>query len=382
MKVNTRAMRQHPTCPGPGIRTNRLARLSAWCALAAALPAAHAAGRAVDFAPTANVQYEWTQVDSGHGGADGEDGFRRARVGFRLQGRDKHWQFVAEHDFADRTPADAYVEWTPAQGQSLRIGQFKQPFTLEDANSDKQTAFLEPSFVGVFAISRRIGVDYGRYGKRGTLDVALFDQRLDGTNASRGATVRGTWVVLAGDANLLHVGASLASESPDTPRASFSANPGTVFTGMRVASTGAITGVERLDRAALEALWLHGAWSLQAETAQVRARRDAAAAFRGNASSVLLTWSPDGGARSYKRGVAAAPAPKGQALWELGLRWSAIDLDDAGVAGGRADSLGASATCYLNKYVRVIGDVVHVDSHRRGIDSAPQVVGVRLQFTY
>ena len=63
---------------------------------------------------------------------------------------------------------------------------------------------------------------------------------------------------------------------------------GTVFTDVRVASTGGISGVERLDRAAVEGLWLHGPWSLQAETAQVRARRDAAADFHGNASSVLI----------------------------------------------------------------------------------------------
>ncbi|MGN6512309.1 MAG: OprO/OprP family phosphate-selective porin [Lysobacteraceae bacterium] len=355
--------------------------LACAAALAATLPAARAADLPFEFSPTANVQYEWTQVDTDTAAPDGEHGFRRGRLGFRLQGKDKHWQFVAEHDFADRTPADAYLEWTPAEGHALRVGQFKQAFTLEDANSDKQTAFLEPSFVGLFAISRRVGAEYARYGKSGTLNVALFDQRVDGTNDSHGATARGTWVLHAGADGVVHVGASLASESPRTGSASFSANPGTVFTSVRVASTGSIAGVERLDRAAIEGLWLHGPWSLQAETAQVRARRDAAADFRGNASSVLLTWSPNG-ARTYKRGVAAAPVPKGHAIWEFGLRWSAIDLDDAGVAGGHADSVGVAATCYVNRNLRVIGDVLRVDSNRRGVETSPVVAGVRLQFTY
>ena len=355
--------------------------LACAAALCATLPGARAGELPFSFAPTANVQYEWAEVDTDNASADGEHGFRRGRLGFRLQGKDKHWQFVAEHDLAERTPADAYLEWTPVDGQSLRVGQFKQPFTLEDANSDKQTAFLEPSFVGGFAISRRIGAEYARFGKRGTFNVAVFDQRLDGTNDARGATVRGTWVLHADEAGVLHVGASVASESPEAPRASFSANPGTVFTGVRVASTGGIDGVERLDRAALEGLWLQGPWSLQVEAAQVRARRDAAADFHGNASSLLLTWSPNG-ARSYKRGVAVAPTPKGHAVWEFGLRWSAIDLNDTGVAGGHADSIGLAATCYANRYVRVIGDVLRVDSDRRGVETSPVVAGVRFQFTY
>ena len=350
-------------------------------ALAAAMPAAHAGDLPFDIAPTANVQYEWTQVDTDHASPDGEQGFRRGRLGFRLQGHDKRWQFVAEHDFADRTPADAYFEWTPAAGHALKIGQFKQPFSLEDANSDKQTAFLEPSFVGIFAMSRRIGAEYARFGHRGTLNVALFGQRLDGTNDSHGVTTRGTWILHSTSDGVLHVGASLATESPETPQASFSANPGTIFTKVRVASTGAIADVQRLDRAALEGLWLHGAWTLQAETAQVRARRDSAPAFHGDASSVLLTWSPDG-ERTYKRGVALAPTPKGHPVWEFALRWSAIDLDDAGVRGGRDDSVGAAATCYLTGNVRVIADVVHNDSDRRGIETSPVVAGLRLQLTY
>lgn len=355
--------------------------LACAAALGATLPAARADERAIDFAPTANVQYEWTQVDTDHAAPNGEYGFRRGRLGFRLQDRAKRWQFVAEHDFADRTPADAYLEWTPATGHSLRVGQFKQPFSLEDANSDKQSAFLEQSFVGVFAMSRRIGAEYARFGQRGTWNIALFGQRLDGTNDSRGVTTRGTWILHSGTDGVLHVGASLATESPEAPQASFSANPGTVFTTVRVASTGAIADVQRLDRAALEGLWLHGAWTLQAETAQVRARRDIAPAFHGDASSVLLTWSPNG-ARTYKRGVALSPTPKGHPVWEFALRWSAIDLDDAGVAGGHADSIGAAATCYLTGNVRVIADVVHNDSDRRGIETSPVVAGVRLQFTY
>lgn len=335
-----------------------------------------------DFSPTANVQYDWAQVDSDLTGVEGEEGFRRARLGFRLKDAGKRWQFVAEHDFADRTPADAYLELTPREGHAFRVGQFKQPFTLEDANSDKQTAFLEASFAGAFAISRRIGAEYARFGSRGTFNVAVFGQRLDGTSESPGASARGTWLLHKDGNSAAHVGFSVASESPRNERGSFSTSPGTVFTTPKAASTGSLSDVDRVDRAAVEGLWMRDAWSLQGEAVQVVARREGAADFHGNASSLLLTWSPDGNARTYKRGVATAPSADKGVAWELGLRWSAIDLDDDVVSGGHAESVGLAATCYFNSNVRLIANVLRVDAARRGVHDDPLVVGTRLQLTY
>lgn len=340
-----------------------------------------AASPAFDFAPVVNIQYDWARFDNDQRAFEDTDDFRRGRLGFKLKGTNKLWQFVAEHDFADKTPADAYLELTPTDGHAIRIGQFKQPFLLEDAVSDKSTPLLEPSLVGVFAISRRIGLEYARFGERGTLNAAVFGQRLDGTSESLGASVRGTWLLPTPADTNAHLGMSLATESPDSARASFSVAPGTSLTPLRLASTGAIAGIDHLDRAAMEGLWMRAAWSVQAEIAAVAMRGDGPG-FRGDAQSLLVTWSPSGDARSYKRGVAGAPSTTDGAAWELALRWSAIDLDDDATQGGRVQHIGLGATCYLNKHVRVIANVLRLDSTRRGIDDDPLVAGLRLQLTY
>jgi phosphate-selective porin OprO/OprP len=350
-------------------------------ALSFAMPLASASSLPFDFKPSANLQYEWSSVDSELAASVSDDYFRRARLGFRLEDRDRRWQFVAEHDFADRTPADAYLQWNLAPGHSLRVGQFKQPFLLEDAISDKQTAMLESSFVGVFAISRRIGAEYARFGKNGTLNAAVFGQRLDGTSESPGVTLRGTHLLHGDSSNTVHVGMSLASETPDRHSASFNAPPGTAMAGLRAASTGSIGNVDRLDRAGLDGLWIHQAWSLQGEMAQVSARRDGAD-FTGRASSVQATWSPSGDGRSYKRGVATAPSPQGHVGWELALRWSSIDLDDGAIHGGTAESYGLAATCYLHPNARLIANALWLDDERRGVSDTPFVAGLRLQLTY
>lgn len=357
-------------------------RTACLVACACAPTAAAAASLPFDLSPTANVQYDWAQVDSDHATTENEDGFRRARLGFRVKDPGKRWQFVAEHDFADRTPADAYLELTPREGDAYRIGQYKQPFTLEDAISDKQAAFLEQSFVGAFAISRREGAEYARFGAHGTFNVAVFGQRLDGTNDSPGASARGTWLLHKDSTGAAHVGFSVASDSPRSEKGSFSATPGTILTTLKAASTGSLRAVDRIDRGAVEGLWVRGAWSLQGEAAQIVARRDGFADFHGNASSVLFTWSPTGNARTYKRGVTNAPSADDGPAWEVALRWSAIDLDDGAVAGGHAESVGLATSVSLNSHVRLMANVLRVDAARRGVHDDPLVVGARLQLTY
>lgn len=330
---------------------------------------------AASIAPTANVQYEAAEV-SADSGDQTEEGFRRARLGFKLKG--KSWQLVAEHDFADKTPADAYFELTPAEGHSVRVGQFKQPFMLEDAISDKHSALLESAMISTFAVSRRLGVEYARQFERGTLNASMFGDRLDGTNESIGVAARATRLLRSGEREKMHVGLSLASEHPDNERASFRASPGTTFTDLRAASTGTLGGVDQLHRAAVEGVWLRDALTMQAEVAAVSVEREGGD-FRGTGGSVQVAWSPNGHMRSYKRGVIGAPAGDGIG-WELAARLSTIDLEDGRVRGGQADSYGVGVVCTFNPYARVLFNVVHTDLHQRSDD--PTVAGVRLQLTY
>ncbi len=357
------------------------ASIGSMLALTTTMAVASASSLPLDFKPSANLQYEWSSVHAADTAFTNDDYFRRARVGIRLEDKSRRWLFVAEHDLADQTPADAYLQWNPDPGHSLRVGQFKQPFLLEDAISDKQTAMLESSFLGAFAISRRIGAEYAYYFKSGTLNAAAYGQRLDGTRDSPGIALRGTRVLHSDSNTTVHVGISLANESPDNHSVSFKASSGSAMSGPSAASTGGIGDVDRLDRAGLDGLWIHNAWSVQGELAQVSVRRDGAD-FSGRANSVQATWSPSGDGRIYKRGVATAPSPKGHVSWELALRWSSIDLDDGAIQGGVAESYGLAATCYLHPNARLIANALWLDVNRRGISDTPFVAGLRLQLTY
>jgi phosphate-selective porin OprO/OprP len=345
--------------------------------LAAALMAASPAALAIDYAPTANLQYDFARFDSDDPRLSDDDAVRRARMGFKAKGAT--WQFVAEHDFSGNSAADAYLELTPSKRHGFRLGQFKQAFSLEDAISDKSAPLLETSPVGVFAYNRRLGAEYAFTGSRATLNVGAFDQRVDGTQKGRGMTARGTWRLVQDTGHVLHVGASLAADEPDARTAAFSIAPGTALTDVRIARTGTLRNVERIDRAAVEGVWIRGPASLQAEAAQVRVDREGAAGFDAGARTVTATWSPTGHARTYKRGV---PGSHGgdHGAWELALRWSAVDLSDAGIAGGDVRSLGFGASWFPNAHVRLAANVVRTT--RSGAADDPLLAALRIQFVY
>lgn len=358
-------------------------RLALACGLltTAAPPPSLAADTPFNIAPIANIQYEWGQVDSSIGSIHSDHDFRRARLGFSIKGNSNHWQLLVDHDLTNNTPPDAFLLLTPSEGQSFRIGQFKQPFSLEDAIADKQSAFLEASPVGAFAISRRIGAEYARWGKWGTFNASVFGHRLDGTNHSPGVSMRGTWLLHSSKEQSAHIGFSLASESPRNNTGSFSLNAGTTMSSLKTVSTGSIAGVDRLDRFAIEGLWVRGPWSLQAEVAQVSLQRTLGN-MHGSASDLQLTWSPTGDGRSHKRGVATAPTPKGHTGWELALRYGVIDLNSGPVHGGHTETRGLAATCYPHPNVRIIANLLQFNGSRMGIRNNPVTAGVRLQLTY
>ena len=46
------------------------------------------------------------------------------------------------------------------------------------------------------------------------------------------------------------------------------------------------------------------------------------------------------------------------------MRWSTLDLVDAGVAGGESDNITAGLNWYLNRNIRLVFNFVNVDGKR------------------
>jgi len=346
---------------------------------AAVLPFCAHAG-AVSFKPTGVVYYDGVDAHPDVKPFEDVDKVRSARLGFTLKAGD-HWQLNVEHEFTDRSTPDAFVQFTPAKGHTLRLGQFKQPFLLEDATSARQTPLMEASLTGAFAIGRRLGLGYAWSDAGHAVNAAVYGQRLDGKNEGLGAAVRASRALHLGD-DLLHLGAGASVDSPDSESARFSSKPEAALATSSLVDTGTVDEVARTTRAGLEALWIAGPWSLQAEAAAVRSHREGAADLRGTGGYALASWSPTGHRRNYKAGTVTSPTLGDAMAWELVVRYSVLDLNSAASQGGVQADWNLGATWYLNTYARVMANYVIADSRRRGVDDDPRLLLMRLQLQF
>ncbi len=86
--------------------------------------------------------------------------FRRARLS--LQGMVfGNIDYKIEYDFAPSPPEakDVYVGMYEVPGvQYIRVGHFKEPFSLEELTSDSFTTFMERGLPNAFAPSRNMGI--------------------------------------------------------------------------------------------------------------------------------------------------------------------------------------------------------------------------------
>lgn len=355
-----------------------LATPLAMLALAVSTTLPSPAHAAVSFKPTGVIYYDALDAHPDVKPFEDVDKVRSARLGFVLKGN--QWQFNVEHEFTERSTPDVVLQLTPAKGHTVRVGQFKQPFLMEDATSARQTPMMEASLLGAFALGRRIGLGYGYANGDYAVNTAMFGQRLDGKNQGIGAAARASRALHFGD-DLLHLGVGAAFDAPGNESARFSSKPESALATSSLVDTGTLAGVDRVARAGIEALWISGAWSLQGEAAAVRGTRDNAD-LRGSGGYALASWSPTGHPRSYKAGTASSPVLGDGMAWELFVRYSTLDLNSAASNGGHQADWNLGTTWYLNPYARVMANYVIADSRRRGIDDDPRLLQVRLQLQF
>src|SRR5262245_59148832 len=236
--------------------------------------------------PTGNIQ-------------DGAD-FRRARLSANGSvAPNMNYFFQMDFAFPGRpTFTDVWFEVTkvPVLG-NVRVGQWKQPFSLEVVSSFRYTTFAERSVLfNAFAPFRHIGVGFYDYAEdeRMTWAASIYRSGQDqfgGSIADNGGyagvgriTALPWWDEESKGSQYLHVGAGYNYVTPNNQSAQFrtipeyfigSNGPGTVGTA-GVATPGNINGtpffvdtskinMDHYNLVGSELLWVNGLFSLQSE---------------------------------------------------------------------------------------------------------------------
>jgi phosphate-selective porin OprO/OprP len=336
---------------------------------------------------------------------DIQDGceFRQVRIFLKGEAFDVV-DYKLEVDLADMPPSTVA---TPGTAQStafndvyltinelpwlghVRIGHFKEPFSLEGLTAVKYLTFME----------RATGVD--PFYLRWNMGIMAFDQlanqrmtwaigafrtemgseppiRQD-DDGGTSLTMRYTFLPWYDEATegrgLLHTGVAYSYRDVDNATARFSSRPA-AHLAPYVADTGNIAGVSHWQQVGVEAALVYGPFSAQTEYSSAFVDRPTGPQVDFHGVYVYVSYFLTGENRAYQRSTGTFVRMKpyenffrvrtsdggiatGKGAWEVAYRYSSLDLNDADVLGGRSSDHTLGLNWYLNPYTRIAWNYVH-----------------------
>jgi phosphate-selective porin OprO/OprP len=345
-------------------------------------------------------------------GAEKIQELRRAELVLKGKGPG-NWEWVAGYDAKDDKFLDVNVKYKFGNNANhfVQVGQFKQPgATMEELSSTKNNDFIaKSSITNTLGTPRRVGVQYNYGDVNWGLTGSWFGRELSrNREKGNGYALRGYWAPINETGNILHIGASWLDKDTDEDQVRLRARPMADMVGTRYIDTGdalalnsngtkknpnSLYSADRQREVGIEGLWVHGPFKLQGEWMNTRVSRyDGFDDFDGDGFYVSGVWNVTGETWGYKAGVPTTPLPDNpsKGLWQLGLRYDAIDLTDGAVTGGEMDSWTAGVNWYWRSNFKFMLNYVMVDQERSAgfkdasgavlTEDNPNILEARIQF--
>ena len=198
---------------------------------------------------------------------------RRARLSFRAD-LFKVWRFSMQYDLADEEEryASLWLRYSGFDNIDITIGQFQEPFGLEEATSSNNLIFMERSLANVLAPGTNVGVGVRLWDEHWSFNTGVFwetyieDPDPFARREGVGVSGRLTYAPINSKHSVLHLGVSGSYRVPDdSGRVRFRTRPETYVTDERLISTGRMKDVEDYFSAGLEAAAMAGSLMVQGE---------------------------------------------------------------------------------------------------------------------
>jgi phosphate-selective porin OprO and OprP len=330
------------------------------------------------------IQDDWAAIDqegptTTTSGARGGHEFRRARLSVSGTVRD-NIEFKAEYDFAGGVAGfkDVWLgmKSVPYVG-TVRLGHFKEPFSLDELTSDPFVTFMERGLPNAFAPSRNVGIMLTNscLDDRLTWAAGAFQNADDfgnglGQNWDFTGRVTGLPCAKAND-RFIHAGLGLSFRNPPDGAVRYSARP-EAHLAPKLVDTGTIAA-DSVTLIGPELAIEHGPFSLQGEYTVAKVNTSAGPDVDFQSYYVLGSYFITGENRPYRRttGVFDRVIPKrsfldghgGPGAWEVAMRYSNIDLNDGPVTGGKLNDWTFGVNWYLNPVTRFTLNYVMADGN-------------------
>ncbi len=360
-----------------------------------------------------------------YGRVEGGGDFRRARLSAKGAVTDRMDYFM-QMDFAffgRPTFTDLWVDFKDAGPLgTVRVGQWKQPFSLEVVSSFRYTTFMERAGTfQAFTPFRHLGIGFydnsedlnwtwaASYFRTGQ-DQFGGSLSTDGGNGMAGRLTHLLWYDGAKGEDYLHIGAGYFLNAPPNERTRFRSIP-EIYVGEFVvpagepigtsgqavpdvangtpffADTGLLSGTSLTQSFGTESLWVRGplSWQSEAIGTIVDTSTVGNGFLWGGYSQVGFFLT--GEHRPYDRKAGAidrvipfhslSKSGQGIGAWEIAARWSYLDLSDQQIQGGDMQNMTLGLNWYANPYCKCVFNYIHSWADSRPIRNG-SIVGNQL----
>ncbi|KKN13782.1 hypothetical protein LCGC14_1002920, partial [marine sediment metagenome] len=335
------------------------------------------------------------------GGPEMGDGteFRRARLSYSGTLYEV-WGFKLEYDFAStgangKGLTDAYMSYSGFEPFDIQIGNMKTPFSLEYLTSANNTLFMERALPNAFSNGRKMGFLASKATTHWSWAAGVFGDSASAKGGKNdegyGATARATWAPVNDGLHFVHLGLGLDyRDTASAGTAAFDSTAESHISGVDIVFTDDIASVSNYYNAGLELAAGHGPYSVQSEYITTKVNRDAGKDLNFDGWYVQAGYILTGETRQYKNGVMGGVKPSsvvgegGTGAWEIGIRYSSLDLSDGDIDGGEADSMTLGLNWYPTQFLRFTAnyvDVLDIDGGSNNNDE-PSIFQLRSQWAF
>ncbi len=302
---------------------------------------------------------------------------RRGRLGFKsiLWGT---WMGELDIDYADNEVdvKDMWIAYSGWENTLLKIGQHREPFSMEEVTSSRYITFMERSLANVFTVGRTLGASYTRWGSSWRFSTGVFGQEIgteadndDAEDEGHGFAARFSFAPLHQSGRVLHLGVAGYTRTPDAgsgDKVKWKTESETHVEGEDFLDTGKIKKIEDYSGLGLELAGQFGDFQFQGEYLTLDVSRydgEVDASFDGY--YLQATYLVFGDPRPYKvdEGEFVDPGTVQKGALELAVRYSTVDLNDfaAGVEGGEGEDFTLALNYYFNRNVKFKVEYVDAD---------------------
>lgn len=332
------------------------------------------------------LQFDAAVFDEDEGSVGNGSEVRRGRL-YVAGTFNRHWHYKNQIDFAgnDVSIKDAYLRYSGLPAR-ITLGNFKEPFSLEELTSSRFMTFMERALPNVFAPSRNLGVaadvngrfagtDGGWSAALGIFGEGIDDSSFDG-DAQReddqgvGATGRLAVAPIATEDRLVHFGGAASyRDTGDDAEIRLRQRFESHIADRRLVDTGRIDGVDSLFRTGAEAALAWGPFSIQGEYMHADLQRPGRPDVDFSGYYAYASWFLTGESRASAYSTSSGkfgrlqpnvPAGPGIGAWELAARFSRVDLTDRGIDGGEEQNLTVALNWYPLSNLRFGAEYVQV----------------------